>query len=520
MSLYSATNLRAGLRDFLLGRLAAAVLGFIANILIVRVMTEDAYADYATLTGLQLTILLLLSFGIERVMTRFAGEGVMRWSRQELEKMIGGGLVLRAVTIILLALAIIPFSDGLANLINVSRWNEVAPAFWTYTLFFGLFEILQAIAQSFMLQKAIRLSLILQWGLRVLGVAAYVSLSMPLGLPEVLWIFAATSIVPSLVLVPAILTVIASRPRQGSDTHGKGVFSTVVAFGWHNHLEKLASLPSSGAFMRLLAAHTLPSVATASYGFYQTLWGVFHRHMPITISRGMLEAAIAGRYTEREKIQEIGVVTSAIFKINLLMIAPLVAWLTVSGSDIVILLTGGKYADQAWILALITSGLIPTGLWQLLIAHANAVSMSHVLPRAAFWSSLAVIPLAWGVIVFPAYGLFLLGCAVPVFGLLQAGLAMSSLCAQELPFHIERRGVMVLLLAAVFSALLTMLTLNLIGINNVVLRTLSAGSMVGGIFVLFIYMFKIFENEEFVLLDKLHHKIAQRIFWLCQVEKI
>ena len=382
------------MREFLLGRLAAAALSFVANILIVRMLAEDAYASYATLTGLQLILLLLFSFGIERVMARYAGVGAMNWARRSLLQLVGGGVLLRAATLLLLAIATIPLADGIAKLLNVPSWNQVAPVFWVYTIFFGVYEVLQAVAQSFMCQKAIRVSLTVQWGLRVLVVSFYVFFQLPLGLAEVMWIFAATSIIPILVLLPSVLTVIRGRPESVDVEGAEKNFRQVLALGGHNYLEKLASLPSSGAFLRLLAANALPTLATASFGFYQTLWGVFHRHMPTTISMGMLEATVAGRYAMKRDILEIGTVLSVMFKINLLVLIPLVAWLAISGADIVSLLTGGKYVSHAWVLAVITFGLIPAGLWQLLIIHSNAVSRSKVLYRASVLASIAVIPVA------------------------------------------------------------------------------------------------------------------------------
>lgn len=514
MSLYSAANLRAGLRDFLLGRLAAAMLSFIANILLVRLMTEDAYADYATLTGLQLTLLLFVSFGVERVMSRFAGEGAMKWSHRDLTRLVGGGLALRAIAVVTLAAILSPFSEWLSTLVNVRGWKNAAPAFWTYTLFFGLFEVLQAIAQSFMLQKAIRLSLILQWGLRVLVVVTFVILDTPLGLIEVLWIFAATSVIPSLVLMPAINRVIAGRPAEGDVPVAEGHFSAVLLLGWHNHMEKLASLPTSAAFMRLIAANALPTIATASYGFYQTLWGVFHRHMPTTISMGMLEAVMAGRYAERRDLREINVVTSAMFKINLLVLVPLVAWLAVSGSDIVTLITGGKYAEQSWALAVIVAGLIPAGLWQLLIAHANTVSMSHVLSRSALLTSLTVPPLAWGVFVFPNNGLLLLALAIPFFGVFQAGLSILFLRYYRLPFYVELRGVLVQLLSALVAGGMAYCCTAANPYLFPLFRIALSGVIVGICVIGVVYVLKLFDHDEFCFLEKFHAGLAGRFSWM------
>lgn len=514
MSLYSAANLRTGLRDFLSGRIAAALLSFIANILIVRAMSEEAYAGYATLTGLQLTLLLLVSFGIERVMARYGGEGAMRWPRRRLVGLIVGGLAVRALAVLLLAAAVIPLSASLADWLNLGDWRLVAPAFWAYTLFFGLSEVLQAIAQSFMLQRAIRISLVLQWGLRVVGVAAYVGSALPFGLAEVLWLFAATSAIPCLVLMPETIRVVASRPLATDLPQPDGVRATLM-LAWHNHLEKLASLPTSAAFMRLLAAHFLPSVATASYGFYQSLWAVFHRHMPTTLTMNMLEATVAGRYAERRDLDEIGAVMSSVFKINLMVIVPLVAWLAVSGADIVGLLTGGKYTEHAWVLSVLAGGLIPAGLWQLLIAHANAMSMSFVLPRAALLTAPCVIPLVLGVMMFPDKGLLLLVLAMPAFGFLQAAIAMRSLKRAHLPIGIDMRGVAIIVAAGAACVMVAAFVAGLAHGLHPLPRVCATGAVLALVFVSAVAILKVFNSTEFRLLERLHRSMACRFSWLC-----
>lgn len=516
MSIYSAAKIRSGLREFLLGRVAAAGLSFVTNILIVRQLAEDAYASYATLAGLQLILVLLLSFGIERVMARYAGEGAMRWSRRSLLQLVGGGVLLRASSLLLLMLATIPVAEWIAIRLNVPTWSELAPAFWVYTFFFGVFEAMQAVAQSFMCQKAIRMSLTVQWGLRVLAVCVYVAYQIPLGLTDVMWIFASTSIAPVLILIPPIFHVVAGRPESADPADSSMSRRQVLSLGSHNYLEKLANLPSSGAFFRLLAANALPTVATASFGFYQTLWGVFHRHMPTTIAMGMLEATVAGRYADKRDFREVETVLSVMLKVNLLALVPLIAWLAVSGPQIVSLLTGGKYVGQAWALAVITTGLIPAGLWQLVIVHSNAMSRSEVLYRASLWASFAVVPVALGVFLFPDFGLFLLATAVPVIGFIQLTLAMLLLKASGRPFRLPIRGGALQLAGGILAGTSGALMSDLALIQHGLLSVIFSGACVLACFFLVAYVSKIFETDEYALLGRLHSRIAWSLSWMCR----
>jgi len=514
MSLYTAKTIRFGLRDFLVGRIIAALLSLVANLMIVRTMAADPYADYITLSGLQLLLLLLVSFGIERIMSCFVGEGVARWPRNEVTWMIGCGLVIRIVSIVALAILFMPLTDWLAHTLNIEDWREVAPAFWVYTFFFGLFEILQAAAQGLMLQRAIALSLVIQWGVRVVVLVAFLGIERGLNLIEVLWIFAVTSLVPCLILLPRIW--IAVRYESSSSIYNieKMKKRAVVELAWHNYLEKLTSIPTSMSFMRLIAAHSLPSYATASYGFYQTLTSMFYRHMPTTLTMGILEATVAGRYAERKSQKEAGTVLSAIFKINLLILTPLIAWLGISGGDVIALLTGGKYTNQSWALALITASLIPIGLWQLLVIYANTLSLSNVLSRAGIWSAICVLPLTVTILYVEEYSFVLLSTAGLVLGFLQVAIAIRMLNKRGVRLQIDALGAMRILLAAVAAAVITFLFNNLQMIDTQLLRPLITGFIVALFFFGFVYIFKIFRYEEYLLIQKIIPNYANYIRWL------
>lgn len=510
MSFYSAAKIRAGLRDFLLGRLIAVVLSFATNILIVRELSDDAYANYATLIGLQLSLLSLLSFGIERVMARYAGEGAMRWTATNLARLIGGGVALRAFSILAVAVLLIPFSNFVADFLHLRTWESIAIAFWIYTLFFGVTEVLQSVAQGFMCQKEIRFSLTLLWSARVFAISFYMISGLPFGLYEAVCIFAASSLIPCLILLLPVYQVIKNKRTKSLPTsNDMQNFNSVVLLGGHNYLEKLASLPTSGGFLRLIAASALSSAATASFGFFQMLWGTLHRYMPTTMLMGMLEATVAGRFSENRDSKEMDTALSAIFKINLMFVVPLVAWLAVSGRDVVSILTGGKYVDHAWAFAVIASGLLPASLWQVVIVRANTLSVSSVLYKSSALISVFVVPIGFVAIKYPETGLFLLSSTSLVLGLAQVGLAMIAMNSSDKKFNFETRGILVLVGSGVAAGLITsLIQYGLAGFNSIVSAVLS-GACVGSFFILISGNAKVFVKEEIQLVAKLNANLAR-----------
>jgi hypothetical protein len=101
-----------------------------------------------------------------------------------------------------------------------------------------------------------------------------------------------------------------------------------LSLGSHNY-------PRVGKLQQRRVLPAPPNATVRRLRFYQTLWGVIHRNMPTTIAMGMLEATVAGRYADKRDFREVGTVLSVMLKVNLLALVPLIAWLAVSGPQIV-----------------------------------------------------------------------------------------------------------------------------------------------------------------------------------------
>ena len=427
-SLYSGQAIRAGLKDFVLARLLSAVLSLGTNILLVRWMDEAGYAGYVTLTSLQLSSLLLFSFGIERVLARFSGQALLAWPRAAFKLLVAGSLALRVVSLMLLGGAVHLIGEQLVSELKIADWHEVEWAFWCYAITFGVYEALQACSQSLMQQKAIRDALTFQWLARFVVIAACFLVTGEVSVERVLWTFGVTALLSSLHLLRAIYQQAAvTSPTAVAEAAD---FRALVALGWHNHVEKLVSLPFSTQFVRLVSANALNLYAVALLGFYQTLVMTFHRHMPSALAMGMLESAIAGRMLRPDGRAESAQVLSTVFKVNLAYVLSLAAWLCVSGQAVLTLITGGKYAEQSAALVLLVLGLVPGGLWQLFIIYCNATNEAGVLPKATFVSLLLLLPVLASMYLFSDMGVWIVSGGLLLVGIGQCMVAHLMLAAR------------------------------------------------------------------------------------------
>lgn len=499
--LYSGQAIRAGLKDFVLARVLSALLSLGTNILLVRWMDEEGYAAYVTLTSLQLSSLLLFSFGIERMLARFSGQALLTWPRAAFDRLVAGSVGLRVVSFVLLGGAVHLIGERLVSELKIADWHVVEWAFWCYAITFGAYEALQACSQSLMQQRSIRAALTFQWLARFVAIGAYFLVTDDVSVNLVLWTFAGTAFLSSLHLLRAILRQAALTQRN--DESGAADWRAVAALGWHNHVEKVVSLPFSTQFVRLISANALNLYAVALLGFYQTLVMTFHRHMPSSLVMGMLESAIAGRMLRPEGRAESSQVLSTVFKINLAYVLTLAAWLSIAGQAVLTLITGGKYADQSAALVLLVLGLVPGGMWQLFIIYCNATEEPGVLPKATMASLVLLLPVLASIYLFPEWGVWIVSGGLLCVGTGQCMFAHLMLASRSGAPAIDFAGAAKFALWVLAPSLLVGQAAQIAGPSNP-LAVAFAGLMVTAMLMLCLLRAGVlFSNRDIGVLEKL-----------------
>jgi O-antigen/teichoic acid export membrane protein len=454
MSHYSVARIREGIGHFVIGRGIAAVMALVVNIILVRILEEREYAAYVTLVALQLFLLTLSSHGIDRVVARYIPAAVVKdaWSGLSIFLLKLVSVKTASVTIILVISTLL--ATWLTITLNLPDFAHLLPAFWAYTLGFALFETLVSAAQALMLQHYVKVQLVLQWGLRLVTLFVLTEFDVAITLNVVLWIFAATSLLTTLGLAMSVFWYMRARVRDVK-AHPPVVWpqdmKPITQMGIHNYLQGLAWLPSSGASLRLLAASFLSVAVTGAFGFFQTLTGTLQRYMPIMLILGLIESIVAGRYEQERDIGQMNSTLSAALKVNLLILAPLIAWLVVAGQDVVILLTGGKFADLAGYLPVMVAVLIPGGHWQVFSVAANSVEKSHILPRATLVANVALVPVVLVLTMQPLYGMAAMAFGAIVIEVVRNMLGIAMIRHDGIEYRLDRNGMAKITLAAILA---------------------------------------------------------------------
>lgn len=505
---YSALHVRRGLRDFIHGRAMSGILSFAVAFLLVRYMSVQEYAAYITLTGVQMLLMPMTNLGLDRTIARYVPEMRLKCSKRDLFRFSWALLALRSAGFLIFSGAIALFVDELAKFLNIEGYKEVFAVVWIYAFFFALSIHLRCTLQSLMRQRIIKHAYSLEWIPKVIMIAALVVLYGHLTAAEALWIGALTVGMANLYMAYGLIRHYYELPDQPPQvTEGTDMsYKKMARFSIQNYLYLLVLLPATTGSSRMLGAAYLPTVQLAAYGFYQTFSSVIQRYLPLQLMMGLIEPIVMGKYAEHKDFKLLNTMISSLYKFNLFLLLPVIAWLSFAGHDLVTLITGGKYAEYYWLLVVFVISLILGSHTLVIQMIVNAVEKSALLLRSGIISSSLFFVTAGFVFTFPNYALPILAAASLVQPLTTNFYLVSTLRKAGQMYKIDWPGILkIIIIAALTGISVEFITLFLFR-NNMFMYVVASGLLNAGVFFSVSALIKPFHSLERETLQKVMGK--------------
>jgi pyruvyl transferase EpsO len=397
MSPYTRANVRQGILHYLLGRGMSGIAGIVAVILLVRYMDVEDYAAYTTLVSLIMMVRMLSGLGLERAATRYVPEGRLKHSSSLLVRFIWTTSLARIVVVALLTLLIGIFWQFLDD--RVFGNVQIGAFTWAiacYLMASTLSQYLSLVLQAMVQQKALTRVLTVQWVGRLVLILVLVGTQSKITLDQALWIMAAPEMAGVVILAWVL------RRHLSTLHHQQQVISSHTAVthwpAWpevrkmalHNYGYNLLAMPPQNYFMLMLAAVFLPVPFVAAYGFFLNLVERARSYLPLQLMYGLAEPVLIAGFVKDNDFDKLCSRTRFLFKANLLILAPVLVWLVAVGPEFTSLMTGGKYAEYAWLLFLIVAQIVVGSHAVTSQLILNAVGQSHILLKSGIVSLLAM----------------------------------------------------------------------------------------------------------------------------------
>lgn len=395
---YSQENVRKGIVHYLFGRGMSAVAGFFAIILLVRHMDVAGYAAYTAMLGVTMFAGMLASLGMERALARYIPEGMMHHSSSDLARLIWVASLIRfSVMLLLIAVLILVWPAAAGRFAGLEIAPDFPLALAALLINATMFQQFSTVMQALVQQKTLTRVLVVQWAGRLILILLLISNYSEVTLNQALWLMALPDGIGMLILMGVIYHYLKSLDNAAGHADrghpGWPAWAQVRRLAMDNYgYNLLAALPQSSS-MIILAAAFLSAPFVAAYGFYINLLDRLKQYLPLQFMLNLAEPVLIAGFMKDKDFNLLCHHGRLLYKFNLLLIMPALAWIAAIAPSFTVLITGGKYAEYAWVFPVLILQIALGSHATIIQIIINAVGKSTILTCSGL-SALAAMGLS------------------------------------------------------------------------------------------------------------------------------
>lgn len=502
---YARANVRSVIARYLRARLLAGLAGLLFVILLARHMEVKEYARFATIAGIAATIGMLSSIGLEKAVTCFLPQGRLQQTGLLLSRFIWRVLGLR-VAVLVAATAMVVGAWSLWTEESAMR-GALILLIATWIIATNCFQFLALILQSLVQQGSLSLVLVVQWGSRLVLLAALLHGAHELSLRNAMIIMVVPELLGSLVLLIALLrhlqqlqSLVAIDTRYVLPRASWPAWRDVRKLMRHNYgYAWLIAAPQANAMIVLVSVMlSVPQVA--AYGFFAGIVERLRSYLPLQFMLNLAEPVLVAGYVRDRNFDELCRRSSLLYKMNVVLLMLLLAWSCVAAPMLTRVLTGEKYAAYAMIFPLLLAQIALGSFNTILQVIVNSVGRSEILTRSGS-VALALMGLCFLGVMLSGRATLLLLATPLVFEIANIAVTVKLLHCAGFPyrwhgiFHVKVASASLLAAIAASHAVA--------GIGSLIVQVLAAAIVAATVFAMACALLRIVEREEMVALKML-----------------
>lgn len=509
---YSKDSVRQGFLHYLLGRGLSGLAGFATVILMARYMDVTSYAGFTALSGLIAFAGILSGLGLERTISRYLPEARINRSVNELGRFIWQLTAVKLVTSLLVCAVIYACWTPILSLFQDVKLTYFPISLACFIVAETLFQHFSSVFQSLVQQKALTRILVVQWVGRLVMIFIMLQNGRHISLDEALWIMALPEMLGIIAFVIVhkkylkalkVQSKLTEVTNEALDTWPN--WAEITKMSANNYGFVLLAAPPQGYFIKMLAAIFLPTQIVAAYGFFINIAEKVRQYIPLYFMYNLIEPVMVGNYLKNKDFATLAKRCQWLYKSNLLLLIPVIAWVAAAGPDIISVLTGGKYLDELWILLVVMVQLTIGSHVVLLQLILNSVGKSYLLIRAGFFSLIGML-IYWVFAQYVHQYLLLLGPLV--FSLICNGYIMYSLKKAGYTYSVSPRLFLgiglagLLAFSVVYAANIQLPYL----IQSAFYMSLISGLVITLVYLISLYFLKVIHQDELSFIKSLFSK--------------
>lgn len=392
--------MRASLLHFMFGKALNAIVSLLTLVTLARWMAPDAYGTYIAFLALQTMILALSSLGIDTTAERFLPELRTRHADGELLGFVMASMGARIGSLLLLALIAWLAAQPITALVGLGQHIDVFRVWVVVIVLTGMLAfavvLLDAMLHQCHAQRCMGIYVLAK--LLLLGFF-HQYLQLDLGaLVRIEFIATGTA---ALVGFWLLIRCFSAGGLRSGWLVVLGNQQRMKRFAFFNYVAQVVLQLFSVEMMKLLVTRLLGVLQSARYGIAYSLAETVQRYLPAVLLLRLIKPVFVSRYTKSGDFAQLNEMARIILKLNLLILAPIIAFSAVFGGDLLSLMSNGKYADAHWIFVSVLGLLVLTS-HQLVLSLLASTLEKNTMQLYAGIASTVALPCA--LFLVPAIG--------------------------------------------------------------------------------------------------------------------
>ena len=407
-SRYGGERFKRGLWHFVLGKVVSAASGFLAMVLVVRLLPIHEFADYSVLVSLVEVFTAISALGLSHALLRYVPELYSRHYKIALREFIFGAFALRSGVLLLAAGLTYAWSASVAPMIGLGNFTDVFRVFLLVVLFRTTSHFLSQILESTLHQGAVQFAFAVSSVARLAGMLYLMQLDNA-GLLDVIWVEVISDALAMVVMLVGVSQVIWRATQEEASPEDDGVWfkknlRQIAHFSLAGYVQHIVGLPFGSNTNRLVGGHLFSNPVMASFGFAQSLYEYIKRYLPAQLLVGLIRPVVVARYSEKRDFAAATSTCERVILINMALIGGIFSALAVGGHEMLTWISGGKYGMEAlWVLVamlvvlalethrLILEMLVQTVERYAILIPSNILLSLSILPAILFFPYLGAV---------------------------------------------------------------------------------------------------------------------------------
>ncbi|MGZ8236563.1 MAG: lipopolysaccharide biosynthesis protein [Methylobacter sp.] len=393
---YSGAAFKRGVVHFIIGKFTSALLSVGILFWLVRLLAVEEYGTYVTLQAGMGLGLAVMSFGLPWVAARYLPEFRLYAKGQQLARFVWQIIALSGLFSVAGALLLYVAMPWLLASLDLTQQTDVAKLYLLVFMLEGLrLNTQDCILDPLLQQGRAQFSLVARNLTLLLFLGAVLTTQGAVHLQHVVLAELAGSFLSVVLSLYGVVRYLRAHLNlKGKKGWQPSNWSEMWLTARHMYFSYLVTLTYGPWVFVFLTQRFLGLETTALFGFLTNLYAQIYRYLPATLLFSLIRPKLVASYIGEGGMAQLTRNANLAGKISLFILMPLLVCVWLTGSELVSLLSGGKFTQAGYYFGCMLLGLIPLSQRQTLETVVVASGHGHLCFRCSALGIL-VLPLAY-----------------------------------------------------------------------------------------------------------------------------